>query len=41
MSGVDSIATIAETPFTLTFFVLGRMFSGIAIARTPKPVGAL
>ena len=23
MSGVDSIATIAESPFTLTFFVLG------------------
>jgi hypothetical protein len=25
--------------FTLTFFVVGLLFSGVAIARAPKPVG--
>jgi hypothetical protein len=34
---VHSIATIAVSPFTLTVFIVAPIFSGIRIARAPKP----
>jgi hypothetical protein len=35
---INAIIAFILSNFTLTFFVLGLIFSGIAIARVPKPV---
>jgi hypothetical protein len=37
---INATITFILSNFTLTFFVLGLIFSGIAIARVSKPVGA-
>jgi hypothetical protein len=36
---INATITFILSNFTLTFFVIGLIFSGIAIARAPKPVG--
>jgi hypothetical protein len=37
---INATITFILSNFTLTFLVIGLIFSGIAIARAPKPVGA-